>query len=96
MSYFQRTRSLVRGVDVMKLNKKNLGTLIALLLLGALVGSLAWELLERLVRATGTDFSLTMDKALQLFDLYVLAVSFRANPGTIAGLAGGAVLFSRV
>ena len=82
--------------NAMKLNKKNLGTLIALLLLGALVGSLAWEVLERVIRATGSDFSLTMDRALQLFDLYVLAVSVRANPGTIAGLAAGAVLFVKV
>ena len=77
----------------MKLNKRNLGTLLLLLCFGMLIGSLAWELLERLIHSLGSNFTLTLREPIRLFDLYVLALSLRANPGTLAGLAGGALLF---
>jgi hypothetical protein len=80
----------------MKLSKKNLPTLLLLLFLGMLIGSLAWELLERLIHYLGSDFSLTLKNAIQLFDIYVLSLWFRANPGTLVGLIGGAVLFWRI
>jgi len=80
----------------MKLNRKNLGTLFLLLFFGMLIGSLAWELLERLVRHLGSDFTLTLAQPIRLFDFYVLALSFRANPGTLLGLIGGAVLFRAI
>jgi hypothetical protein len=80
----------------MKLSKKTLGTFVGLLLLGALIGSLAWEILERILRALGSELTLTMETPLQLFDLYVVALAVRANPGTIVGAAAGAVLFGRV
>lgn len=80
----------------MKLSKKNLPTLLLLLFLGMLIGSLGWELLERLIHYLGSDFSLTLKNPIQLFDIYVLALWFRANPGTLVGFIGGTVLFWRI
>ena len=80
----------------MKLNQRTAGTLVLLVLLGVLVGSLAWELLERLLRLFGSDFSLTLEEPLKLFDLYVLALSLRANPGTALGALAGVLVFRRL
>ena len=80
----------------MKLSKKTLATLVALIALGAVAGSLAWEVVERVAAAAGLPFSLTTEEPLRLFDLYVLAVSVRLNPGTVLGGVAGAVLFGRV
>jgi hypothetical protein len=60
------------------------------------IGSLAWEVLERVLSQLGIDFSLAMQEPLQLFDLYVLAITFRANPGTLLGAFGGVFLFTRI
>ena len=80
----------------MTLNKRSLPTLILCLILGMVIGSLAWEVFERVLSQLGLDFSLTMKEALELFDLYVLAVTFRANPGTLLGAFGGMFLFTRI
>ncbi len=80
----------------MTLNKRSLPTLILCLVLGVLIGSLGWEVLERILSQLGIDFSLTMKDPLKLFDLYVLSVSFRANPGTFLGALGGVLLFRRI
>ena len=80
----------------MKLSQRSLGTLVLLVLLGVLIGSLAWELLERLLRLLGVDFALTLQEPLRLFDLYVVALSLRANPGTVLGALGGILVFRRL
>ena len=80
----------------MTLNKKNLPALVLFVLLGLLVGSLAWEVLERIVRVLGLELSLTVEEPIRLFDLYVLAVSLRANPGTVLGALAGVLLFRRL
>jgi hypothetical protein len=80
----------------MKLTKKTVPTFIALIVLGALGGSLAWEVLERVAAVAGFPLSLTTPDPLQLFDLYVLSVSVRVNPGTVLGGAAGGVIFGRV
>jgi hypothetical protein len=80
----------------MTLNKKSLPTLILCLTLGMVIGSLSWEVLERILSQLGIDFSLTVKEPLNLFDLYVLSVSFRVNPGTFLGGLGGLLLFTRI
>ncbi len=80
----------------MNLNRKNLSAFIICIILGLIVGSLAWEVLERLVRQLGGSVSLTMEEPIRLFDLYVISLSVRANPGTILGPLGGVVLFTRL
>jgi hypothetical protein len=64
--------------------------LIVIILLGALAGSLAWEVLERLIRPPVSLAS----GPLQLFDLYVVALTIRINPGSFLG-AGAAALLAR-
>ena len=63
---------------------------VLIIVLGALAGSLAWELLERLLRL---PVSLSTGP-IQLFDLYVAALTVRANPGSFVGGAA-AVLLAR-
>jgi hypothetical protein len=79
----------------MKFTRKTLGPFIALLLCGMCIGSLGWEVIERIIRLVPSlsAFSLTIQEPIELFDLYVLSLSFRANPGTIIGLVSGIILF---
>ncbi|MBN1696264.1 MAG: hypothetical protein JW881_02015 [Spirochaetales bacterium] len=79
----------------MKLTVKNKTLFLLFLVLGLLIGSIAWEVLERIIHLMPglSDFSLTMNEPLTLFDFYVLAVSFRGNPGTILGSIAGIILF---
>lgn len=60
---------------------------VLIVLLGALAGSLAWEILERLLRLPVSLAS----GPIQIFDFYVVALTVRVNPGSVAG--GGAAAF---
>ena len=82
----------------MKVTKKNLPTLVLFIILGILIGSFTWEILERIVvLITGNpDFSLSIKNPVQLFDIYVLAVSFRANPGSILGFIASLIFFGKM
>ena len=64
---------------------------VGLLVLGAVVGSLAWEILERLLVLA--DVTLDLSVGPVGFDLRVLAVTVRANPGTLLGCLGSVALF---
>lgn len=78
----------------MKLSAKNLPVLMRLLLLCMIVGTLAWELLERLLELAG--FPLGLSAGPVGFDLRVLAVSAMANPGTLVGIVPAIVLYRRL
>jgi hypothetical protein len=70
-------------------NRKPQTSLIVLVVvLGAIAGSLAWEVLERLLRPPVSLAS----GPLQVFDLYVLALTIRVNPGSFLGGAAAAFL----
>lgn len=75
----------------MKLTSKTLSMFLLLSFLGAVVGSLAWEIVERLVAHWGGALALSVGPI--GFDLSVISVRLKANPGTIAGLAAGVLLF---
>jgi hypothetical protein len=75
----------------MKLSRKTLSTLLVLLALGCLTGTLIWEVIERLVGALGSPLDLSVGPV--SVDLHVVAISIRGNPGSIAGLLGAALLF---
>jgi hypothetical protein len=75
----------------MKLSVKTLPTLILLALLGAVVGGLAWEVVERILQRFGTELALSVGPI--GFDLHVVSLSFLVNPGTIVGLIGGVLIF---
>jgi hypothetical protein len=75
----------------MKLNSRNRSTFLAFLGLGFLVGTLGWEVLERIVLQMGFEMALGIGAV--GFDLSVLSVFVRVNPGTIIGVLGGIFLF---
>ncbi len=75
----------------MKLSGRTRSTFVLFLLLGVLIGSLAWELLERILARSGLELGLSLGPV--GFDLEVLAFSLVVNPGTVLGALGGAVLF---
>ena len=75
----------------MKLSTKTLPTLLLLAFLGAVVGGLAWELVERILLSFGTELSLGVGPI--GFDLHVVSFSFLVNPGTVVGLVGGILIF---
>lgn len=78
----------------MKLTAKTMSLFLLLSFLGALVGSLAWEVVERVVAHCGGSLDLSVGPI--GFDLSVLAVQLKANPGTLAGLLAGIALFLSV
>ena len=82
----------------MKLSKKNITTAIIFSILGILIGSFSWEILERIISIiTGnTQFSLSIKNPIQLFDFYVLSVYFRANPGSLLGFLGSLIILVKL
>jgi hypothetical protein len=78
----------------MKLSTKTLASLLLLALLGAIVGGLAWEVVERVLQRSGTELALSVGPI--GFDLHVVSLSFLVNPGTIVGLIGGVLIFMLV
>jgi hypothetical protein len=82
----------------MKLNKKNISLFIAFLLLGALIGSIFWEIIERILHLFPalSDFTLTTAQPVVLLDLYVLLLGIRGNPGTLIGFCAGIFFFFKI
>jgi hypothetical protein len=76
---------------LMKLSGRTRSTFLLFLLLGVLIGSLAWEVLDRVLARFGLDLGMSLGPV--GFDLAVLAVSLVVNPGTVLGALGGALLF---
>lgn len=78
----------------MKLTSKTRGTLFLFLFLSLMAGTLAWEVVERVIAAAGSNLSLSVGP--YGFDLGVFALWIRVNPGSIAGILTGYLLFRRV
>ena len=75
----------------MKLSKKNRFTFLSFLGLGFLIGTLAWEVLERILLQVGIELALGIGPV--GFDLSVLSFFVKINPGTFIGILGGIFLF---
>ncbi len=75
----------------MKLSSRNRSTFLSFLCLGFLIGTLAWEVLERIFLQVGIDLALGIGPV--GFDLSVLSVFIKINPGTFIGILGGIFLF---
>ncbi len=75
----------------MKLSKKNLTPLVTIIIMGLVIGTLAWDVVERIFAAAGMPFSLSTGRV--GFDLDVIAFYIRVNPGSFLGAAGGVLLF---
>ena len=78
----------------MKLNGKNLPVLIRLLLICAVVATLAWELIERLLALGGVALNLSLGPI--GFDIQVITFSLQVNPGTLLGIIQAVILFRRL
>ncbi len=78
----------------MKLSGKTLPSFCALWLLGMVVGGLAWELAERVLTRLGFPLDLSVGPV--GFDLSVIALQVKANPGTFIGLLAAALLSRRL
>ncbi len=76
----------------MDLKKKNFPILLSFIVLGMIIGSIGWEILERLITAWGSTLSLTLENPIG-FDLYVISFFFRVNLGTLLGAVSGVILF---
>ena len=73
------------------MSSRNRSTFLMFFILGALSGSLGWEVLERVLAQIGVELSLGIGPV--GFDLSVLAVTLIINPGTFLGILGGILLF---
>ncbi len=68
--------------------------MVYLVLFGLVIGTLSWEILERVVAATGRNMNLTAGPI--GIDLYVLAIWIRVNPGSFLGTFAGTLLFLKL
>jgi hypothetical protein len=78
----------------MKLIKKNAGLFVLLFMLGLVTGTFAWEIFERILSLAGSNLSLSVGPF--GFDLGVIAVYLKINPGSLLGAAAGVFLFFRL
>ncbi len=78
----------------MKLTAKNLPVLMRILLLCLVIGTLAWELVERLLELAGVTLDLSVGPV--GFDIEVIALSVMANPGTLIAIVPAVLLFRKV
>lgn len=78
----------------MKLGKKNMGVLARLMLLTALIGTLAWAILERLAGTVGAEVSLAVGPV--GFDALVVSLYVYVNPGTVLGALAAVPVFRSI
>ncbi|HUZ16862.1 MAG TPA: hypothetical protein VMV68_00630 [Spirochaetia bacterium] len=78
----------------MKLIKKNVTPFLLLIVLGIFIGTLAWDIVERIFAQAGLPFNLEVGPI--GFDIGVLSLYLRVNPGTFLGAAGGVLLFRSI
>ena len=78
----------------MKVSNKNLSSFISFMILCAVMGTLAWQLLEVLLNLAGLNLKLTAGPV--GFDIDVLAIYIKANPGSLLGAAAGWLLFKKI
>ena len=78
----------------MKSSARNRPLLVRIEIAGLLVGTLAWELLERTAQRFGLSFSFHAGPV--GFDVEVLRVELLVNPGTFLGLLGAYIIFRRL
>jgi len=75
----------------MKKTKKNKPYLILFIVLGIVIGTLLWAIIERILALQGMQLSLSVGPI--GVDLYAFSVSIRANPGSFLGVFIGIFMF---
>jgi hypothetical protein len=78
----------------MKSSKKNLRGATLLIIVGVVLGTLGWELLERILSYGEIDLHLAVGPV--GFDIGVLAMELFINPGSFLGAAAGYLVFRRL
>ncbi len=78
----------------MKYTKKNRPILLRMLLLAVLIGTFAWDLLERVLHMADIPLDLAIGPV--GFDLHVISCYLYLNPGTLFGIIGAVILFRRL
>ena len=77
----------------MKLSSRTQNTFMTMFLLWSIVGTLAWELLVRVLALFGPDLDLSVGPV--GFDVEVVRLYVQFNPGTLAGVILAVILFRR-
>ncbi len=77
----------------MKITQKYLKYLYLFIILGIVIGSLCWEILERLIASTGINLDLSVGPV--GFDISVLSVYLKINPGSFIGAVCGWFLIKK-
>jgi hypothetical protein len=70
----------------MKITQKYLKYLYLFIIMGIVIGSLCWEILERLIAMSGINLNLSVGPV--GFDISVLSLYLKINPGSFIGAAG--------
>ncbi len=78
----------------MKYTKKNRPILLNMLLLAVLIGTFAWDLLERILHIAEIPLHLAVGPV--GFDLHVISFYLYLNPGTLFGILSAVILFRRL
>ncbi|MFP4550638.1 MAG: hypothetical protein ACLFNT_07535 [Spirochaetales bacterium] len=78
----------------MKLSSKSLPVFTRILVASLAVGTLAWELVERIIALAGRTLDLAVGPI--GFDVHVVALWFMLNPGTLLGILPAVLLFRRL
>jgi len=78
----------------MKLAAKNVGVFLRLLALTAVIGTLVWELIERVLGLLEVTLDLSVGPI--GFDIEVVSLYMMANPGTLLGVPVAILLFRRL
>jgi hypothetical protein len=78
----------------MKLSKNTLSSFLVFIFLGIIIGSISWELIDRLLLVFNIDIPLSLDRI--GFDLNVIALYIKPNPGTVLGIPLFIQIFRRL
>lgn len=78
----------------MKYSRKNRPILLKMLLLGGLIGTFAWDLLERIAHIAEVPLHIAVGPV--GFDLHVISFYLYLNPGTLFGIIAAVILFRRL
>jgi len=78
----------------MKLTKKNTKSLVAVTVLTMIAGTVFWAVIEKILELEGISLSLSTGR--MGFDLDVISVYIKLNPGTAGGIGLGFLLFKRL
>ena len=78
----------------MKYTKRNRPVFLKVLLLAVLIGTFAWDLLERVLQLMDIPVHLALGPI--GFDAHVISCYLYLNPGTLFGIIGAVILFRRL